>query len=229
MEQGIVDAGGVLHPADQGSLLGGAVKVDIFGDLVGAYQLLSQIRLSGFFRGLLVFIGGHQIAHIDELVFRILQVQLGFFHSQTLLFHRQIVQGGVEGQEFVALFHGVALFYQNFRNDLGVGEEHGLNFVGGNGAVAFLIVAPVFCHAQVFKGVHAHGLTAGGGCQHQTCHGGNRQNAGGDADDQLLFAPGQSGLGEFNLHERHLPPELSVRRPECGRSCPRIRRWPVRG
>ena len=186
------------------------------------HKACSQV-LRGRVRG---GVGNHHGLHVLDLPepgLVVFQLQLQLFHFQTLPFQLQIVQGGVKAHEKVALFHLVSLGNQDLRNSLGLGEEHGLDPVRGNGAVAFLIVPPEFRHAHIVKGIDRNGITAApGNTENDPHHDGCRQHHCRKGNDPFLCLTAQ-------LLHGCLLPLSAARRPEYDRSCWRWPRSPARG
>ena len=169
----------------------------------------------------------HRLQLIDagQFLLGFLDLQFGLLHVQPLALQLQLRQGGVVGHEHVALFHLVPLLYQHLGDGLGVGQEHGLDPIGGDRAVALLIVAPEFRHTHHGEGIHPHRLSPAPKAKEQP--GGNRcgSSARADGNDSFFRLARQFPIKLFH----RVPPESAARRPECGRFCPRRRRWKVHG
>ena len=156
----------------------------------------------------------------------LIQLDFQLLHRQPLPLQGKITQGGVKDHQQVTLLHRVAHVYQSLQHGLGVGEVDGLDVVGGDGAVALLGVGPVFGHAQIFKGINVHRLSVCGtrklpDSQSQRAHKGHSHHRNQDFQPFLLLHWG------FLLSSALR--RCAARRRECGRFCPRRRRWRVRG
>ena len=162
---------------------------------------------------------GNHPADSLELLVGFLQIQLQLLNFQILPLQLQLGQGGIEGQQQIALLHLLAFLHQNIGYGLGVRQVDGLNFVRRNRAVALPGVAPIFRHAHIIKAVHLDRVgmvlrqvlpAKKAACAQHCSHCQRNQSA-------LSFTHGCSLL------------PFSVLRPECDRSYPRIRQWRVRG
>ena len=136
-----------------------------------------------------------------QVILGVLQLQLQLFHFQPFPFQGKVGQSGVKGHQQIALLHRVTHCHMDFRNGLGIGQVNGLNLVGGDGAIAFLGIAPVFGHADVHKGIDIHRLrTAVAKIVPATKTDGCNQNQRNHRDDDLL--------GILTFHGRPLPSGL---------------------
>ena len=210
----------IPEPADQCLPRAAAVILLVGGNLVRSIQHIAFIPVIHF-HNFLLWLAGLQGVDPRQLLFGILQLQLLLLHLQPLALQRNLRQGGVKAHKKVALFHGVSLLHQNLRDLLGVRQEHRLDIVRGDGAVALPGVAPVFRHAHIDKGIDLHrvGFHIGKVIP--------------DAQPQS-HSPGANGRnqnGNFFLfsHRCRLPPGFSARHPGCGRSHWRIWRCPAHG
>ena len=231
-----VDGGAVKDPVDQGlvrrtTIVGGFVHhIAVPGEQFNAAQLDAGTGVIRFIGSIRHHHGLHAV-EIAQLCLFILQLQLQFFYLQTLALQLQVGQGGVKGHQDITFLHLVTLLHQNIRHSLGIGQKDRLNFVGGNGTVALLRVAPVFRHAHILKGhgVNWIGIGMARPVPEHAAHR-CRGNTGANADDPLF-----SGFPKVLHIKLHGQPPLcqtrgcAVRRPECGRSFPHRRQWPVHG
>ena len=101
---------------------------------------------------------GLHIADLPQFIFRVFQLQLQLFHIQPLAFQGKVRQRSIKGHQQIAFFYYISLCHQNFRNCLGIRHKDRLDSVGGDGAIAFLIVPPIFCHTNIGKGKYIHRL-----------------------------------------------------------------------
>ena len=231
VEQAAANGGITADPADQRRFGGAAIIGLLLRDPVGIPQDEAQIGILG--RGVIGSGNLHGLHAVDvcQLPLGISQLELFLFHIQPLFFHLQVRQGGIKGHEKIALFHPIPFLDQNFGHGLGVGDEHGLNFIRGHGAAAFLGVAPVFRHAHKGEGVDIHRIRPG--VSHlvpDAAANGHRCHTGGDTEDHLL--PGFPKGLDIN-HSPHPPSRYrrdpAARRRGCGRSYLRRRQWQARG
>ena len=236
LEQGGVDVAvailGSAEPADYGPLLAAAVV--LFRERYRAHILTdfhaaadgAPILLTGRLGDDFGNAHGRHVPKLRQTPDSGVQIQLLFLHRQTLAFQLQLGQGGVEAHQNVPLLHAVSLLHPNLCYNLGVGEEDGLNPVGGDGAVGLLGISPELGHADVLKAVNGNRLAPDTADQKEPCPEGNAQQDG-NARNQKAF--GFSLLRRGVKSHGCLPPPRGAHHPECGRACGRSLQWPARG
>ena len=222
-QQSVVHRSAVLQPADHRFFRAAAVILFVrIGNFVGPAQFSAIIRaLHRKVNFHIHAFHGFQLIDPGQFLLGLPNLQVGLLHVQPLALQLQLRQGGVVGHEDVTLFDLVPFLYLHLGDGLGVGQEHRLNPVGGDGAVALLIVAPELRHAHHGEGVHPHRLSPAPEAEDHAAEDGRGSDPRSD---------GNHGLFRLDAKLFHpVPPGFSARRPEFGRFCPRRRRWRVRG
>ena len=148
-----------------------------------------------------------------------LQLHLQLLVGQILALDGQVGQGGVIGEEHIALLDGLTGVDQDLGDGLGVGEEEGLHLVGGDHAVALRGAGIVVGIAHHVHREHGDLLLGEPGDDQDARDHRQRQDDGHNGDPELRFL---HGLPPFRWTGRcHW---CRGGRRGCGRSCPRTGR-----
>ena len=226
-QQAVIQAGGVPQPQDHCLLRAAAVIGFILGDLVISLQRHAPVRLC-LLGGIRRLGHGLHIFDVSEFVFRSFQLQFQLFHRQAFPLQGQVIQCGIKGHKYIALFHRVAGLHQNFRDTLGIGEKYRLDTVRGDRSVALLGITPVLCHADILEGKNLYRFAVAVLQKIPTA-----QSAAGEQQRDHQYNGDHLTFG-FTLHPGHLPSGMGwlrcgAHRRKCSSTCPHNRQLPAHG
>ena len=144
--------------------------------------------------------------------------------GQILALHSQVGQGGVVGEEHIALLDLLTGVDQDLGDGLGGGEVEGLDLVGGDHAVALVDAAVEVGVAHHIHGVHGHLGLGQPGHHHHGGDGGQGQDYGSHGNPNFMLLHGLPPWGCTGGRRW-----CGGGRRGCGRSCRRTGRCPARG